>query len=112
MKKPVAPAAPMVCTAAAFRALTLVFVQPPGKDERAFDDRFVFDGRYPIVQGFGRVVRHDAHFFLHEDRSRVAAGIDEVHGAAAFFFARGDDRFVYVPSPHAFSAEFRKQGGM
>ena len=49
---------PAVCVV--FRALTCgmsiifgvlprIFVQPPRKDERAFDYRFVFDRRYPRV---------------------------------------------------------------
>ena len=77
-----------------FGVLPRIFVQPPRKDERAFDYRVVFDRRYPRVQCVRRIVRHDVHFFLHEDRPRVAARIHKMHGAAAFLFAFGDDRLL------------------
>src|SRR5574344_2166592 len=56
-----------------------------------------------------RIVFHDGNFFLHKYSAGIAAGIDKMHRAAAFFFMRGKNRFMHVRSPHAYSAELRKQ---
>jgi hypothetical protein len=61
-------------------------------------------------EGFGGIVGIDGHFCLKDGLAVVIKIVNEMDGDPAFLFACCDDRFVYMPAVHSFSAIFGEEG--